>query len=138
MVCLTEDEANRLRQPSLSEPLLFGRPILAAHCHQWPHEEDFCSVHLQIRKLRLNLPRRPQVKRRDLGFHTLGSGPGVTINCFLFLLWRVCDKFWLTWTSPPFLAPKGHPEFGLALYQPARAQGRGSGGPSLIRTATQQ
>ena len=113
MVCLTESEVNELQQPSIAEPLRFGRPVLVSHCHQWPHKEDFCSVHLQVRKLRLNLPRRPQVKRRDLGFHTLGSGPGVTINCFLFLLWRVCDfrwmlspgKFWPTWDMPTFPGP---------------------------------
>lgn len=53
MVCLTENEVNKLQQPSLTEPLLIGRPVLVSDCHQWPHEEDFCSVHLQVRKLRL-------------------------------------------------------------------------------------
>lgn len=84
MVCLTEDELNRApaAQPS-SSPYCLAGPILTLTVTSGLYtKEDFCSVHLQIRKLRLNLPRRLQVKRRDLGFHTLGSGPGVTINCF--------------------------------------------------------
>lgn len=39
--------------------------------------------------------------------------------------------------SPRFLAPEGHPKSGLVLYQPAGAQGRDWGVPSLIRTTAQ-
>lgn len=67
-----------------------------------------------------------------------------TIKGSLLVLWRVCDfrwtlssgDFWQGWgpTSPgAWRIPLG----GLALYQPAVAQERGSGGPSLIRTTTE-